>query len=67
MSVPDAEQVLDTDEHEVTPLELFFDLTFVFAITQVTILLSDNPTWRGLLQGMLVFAALGGRGAPTPG
>jgi hypothetical protein len=31
-------------EHQVTPLELFFDLTFVFAITQVTILLADNPT-----------------------
>jgi low temperature requirement protein LtrA len=23
------------DEHQVTPLELFFDLVFVFAITQV--------------------------------
>lgn len=29
------------DEHQVTPLELLFDLTFVFAITQVTILLAD--------------------------
>ena len=27
------------DEHQVTPLELFFDLVFVFAITQVTSLL----------------------------
>ncbi len=26
-------------EHRVTPLELFFDLVFVFAITQVTSLL----------------------------
>jgi low temperature requirement protein LtrA len=45
-------------EHQVTPLELFFDLVFVFAITQVTSLLADNPTWDGVLRGMLVLAAL---------
>ena len=47
-----------TDEHEVTPLELFFDLVFVFAITQVTSLLADEPTWGGVLRGMLVLTAL---------
>jgi low temperature requirement protein LtrA len=45
-------------EHQVTPLELFFDLTFVFAFTQVTSLLVDDPTWGGVLRGMLVLAAL---------
>ena len=45
-------------EHQVTPLELFFDLTFVFAMTQVTAMLADDPTWRGVLRGMLVLAAL---------
>jgi low temperature requirement protein LtrA len=45
-------------EHQVTPLELFFDLVFVFAITQITILLADDPTWGGVLRGMLVLAAL---------
>ena len=47
-------------EHEqrVTPLELFFDLVFVFAITQVTTLLSNDPTWGGVLRGMLVLGAL---------
>jgi low temperature requirement protein LtrA len=45
-------------EHQVTPLELFFDLVFVFAITQVTILLADDPTWGGVFRGMLVLAAL---------
>jgi low temperature requirement protein LtrA len=55
----DAERELEpTAEHEVTPLELFFDLTFVFAMTQVTILLADDPTWGGVLRGMLVLAAL---------
>ena len=45
-------------EHQVTPLELFFDLTFVFALTQVTILLADDPTWHGIFRGMLALAAL---------
>jgi low temperature requirement protein LtrA len=45
-------------EERVTPLELFFDLVFVFAITQVTSLLSDDPTWGGVLRGMLVLGAL---------
>ena len=42
----------------VTPLELFFDLVFVFAITQVTALLAAQPTWGGLLRGLVVLAAL---------
>jgi low temperature requirement protein LtrA len=46
------------DEHQVTPLELFFDLVFVFALTQVTILLAEDPTWGGVLRGMLTLAAL---------
>jgi low temperature requirement protein LtrA len=45
-------------EQKVTPLELFFDLVFVFAITQVTTLLSEHPTWTGLLEGVLVLGAL---------
>jgi low temperature requirement protein LtrA len=57
--VSDVERELDhDDEHRVTPLELFFDLVFVFAITQVTSLLADDPTWGGTLRGMLVLAAL---------
>src|SRR5687768_12502025 len=45
-------------EHRVRPLELFFDLVFVFAITQVTGMLSADPTWSGLLRGLLVLGAL---------
>jgi low temperature requirement protein LtrA len=52
-----AEPESDT-EHQVTPLELFFDLVFVFAITQVTSLLARDPTWSGVLKGMLVLAAV---------
>jgi len=46
------------DEHRVTPLELFFDLAFVFGFTQVTSLLVDDPSWGGVFRGMLVLAAL---------
>ncbi|MDQ3878383.1 MAG: low temperature requirement protein A [Actinomycetota bacterium] len=46
------------NEHQVTPLELFFDLVFVFAITQVTRLLAHDPTWAGVLHGMLVLGAI---------
>jgi len=42
----------------VTPLELFLDLVFVFAITQVTSLLSARPTWTGLLQALLLLSVL---------
>ncbi|NUT56130.1 MAG: low temperature requirement protein A [Thermoleophilia bacterium] len=45
-------------EERVTPLELFFDLIFVFAITQVTSLVSDDPTWAGLAKGLVVLGVL---------
>jgi low temperature requirement protein LtrA len=32
----------------VTPLELFFDLVFVFTITQLTAVLYHDPSWRSL-------------------
>jgi low temperature requirement protein LtrA len=50
----------DTVEREqrVSPLELFFDLVFVFAFTQVTTVLSNDPTWSGLGHGLLLLAAL---------
>ena len=45
-------------EPRVTALELFFDLVFVFAITQVTGFVAHDPTWTGLLEGLAIFAAL---------
>ena len=45
-------------EARVTPLELFFDLVFVFALTQVTAMLAADPTWAGLARGLLVLATL---------
>src|SRR4051794_6053162 len=42
----------------VTPLELFFDLVFVLAITQCTTLMSHNQSWSGLIEGLLVLGVL---------
>ncbi|MDQ2939598.1 MAG: low temperature requirement protein A [Actinomycetota bacterium] len=46
------------EDERVSPLELFFDLVFVLAITQCTQLMSDHPNWEGLAQGLLVLALL---------
>jgi low temperature requirement protein LtrA len=45
-------------EQRVTSFELFFDLVFVFGFTQVTTVLSDDPTWSGLAHGLLILGAL---------
>ena len=51
--------VLPTDAtHRVTTLELLFDLVFVFAFTQVTQLMADEPTPVGAVRGLVVLALL---------
>src|SRR5918998_2414641 len=40
----------DRSEQKVTPLELFFDLVYVYAITQLSHLLLDHPTVGGALE-----------------
>lgn len=44
--------------HKVKSLELFFDLVFVLAFTQVTTKLSLDLTWHGLFRALLVLAVL---------
>jgi low temperature requirement protein LtrA len=46
------------ESESVTPLELFFDLVFVLAITQCTALMAGQPTWEGLLKGLLILGLL---------
>ena len=46
------------DEERVTPLELFFDLVFVLALTQCTALMAAVPSWEGVAQAMLILALL---------
>jgi low temperature requirement protein LtrA len=50
--------VLRGDDERVMPLELFFDLVFVLAITQCTALMAHEPTWTGLGKGLLILGIL---------
>jgi low temperature requirement protein LtrA len=56
--VPRVAAVLREDDERVTPLELFFDLVFVLALTQSTTLMVATPTWAGLGKGLLVLGVL---------
>jgi len=46
-------EAVDTDA-AVTPLELFFDLVFVFGLVQITTFMAADLSWRGLLHGVLI-------------
>jgi len=56
--LPRMTAVLRGDDERVTPLELFFDLVFVLAITQCTSLMAAEPTWAGVGKGLLVLGVL---------
>jgi low temperature requirement protein LtrA len=55
--LPQMRAVLREGER-VTPLELFFDLIFVLALTQCTTLIVREPTWLGVAKGTIVLAVL---------
>src|SRR5262245_61977409 len=46
------------EDQSVTTLELFFDLVFVFALTQITALMAADLTWHGVLRGVLLIGLL---------
>ena len=46
------------EEQSVTALELFFDLVFVFAITQVTGFLYHDPSWTRFVEALAILGAL---------
>src|SRR5438270_4974573 len=46
------------DERRTSPVELLWDLVFVFAVTRVTTLLSADLTWAGFGRSMLVLALI---------
>ena len=48
----------DGGEQRVTPLELFFDLVYVFAITQLSHLLLDHLTIEGALETLFLLLAV---------
>src|SRR5215212_1208320 len=50
----------DIGEQRVTPLELFFDLVYVFAVTQLSHLLLDHLSVRGVLETLMLLLAVWG-------
>jgi low temperature requirement protein LtrA len=54
----DEERDGEVEESRVTSLELFFDLVFVFTLTQLTALLARSLSWESLLQSFLIFIVL---------
>src|SRR5947209_16901866 len=56
--MPDGGPVESGDRDTVVPLELFFDLVFVFAFTQVSSPLRGDPTWGGVLRAGLLLSVL---------
>ena len=58
MQVPHPLMREEQAQATVTPLELFFDLVFVFALTQVTAFMADELNWQGILRGALVIMLL---------
>ena len=45
-------------ERRSSPVELFWDLVFVFAVTQVSTLLRSDLSWAGFGRGMLILALI---------
>jgi len=50
-----AQSIVSPDDQRVTFIELFFDLVFVFSVTQVVGLLHDGLTWNAAGEAVLVF------------
>lgn len=55
---PDAAEDQAAGKHEVSPLELFFDLVFVFALAQLSHHLYEHLTWRGVAEALVVLVAV---------
>ena len=57
MTVPFAQDIPE-QEYEVTPLELFFDLVFVFAVSQLSHHLLTHLSWRGAAETLVMLLAI---------
>src|SRR5574341_1646891 len=57
MTVPSFHDIPE-QEYEVTPLELFFDLVFVFAVSQLSHHLLTHLSWRGAAETLVMLLAI---------
>ncbi|MER5502810.1 low temperature requirement protein A [Streptomyces sp. NPDC002561] len=60
-SVPESQRL----RREVSPLELFYDLVFVFAVSQLSHHLLEHLTWRGAAETAVLLVAVFGTWAYT--
>lgn len=49
---------VSAETHRVTTFELFFDLVFVFAVTQVTVFMASQHSALGVLQGLVILTLI---------
>src|SRR3954464_13322954 len=57
MSIPHGPRGPD-EEYQVTPLELFFDLVFVFAVSQLSQHLRAHLSWWGAAETLVMLRAV---------
>lgn len=57
MTVPSVHDIPE-QKYEVTPLELFFDLVFVFAVSQLSYHLLTHLSWRGAAETLVMLLAI---------
>lgn len=50
--------VIPEQKYEVTPLELFFDLVFAFAVSQLSLYLLTHLSWRGAAETLVIMMAI---------
>ena len=48
----------EAEDQQVTSLELFFDLVFVFVITQLTAVIVGEPSWTGVVRALLMLSVV---------
>jgi low temperature requirement protein LtrA len=58
MATPRRARIEGRDSHSVSTIELFFDLVFVFALTQVTDLMADQTNGTTLFRGALILTVM---------
>ena len=50
-----SKSIVSPEDQSVTNVELFFDIVFVFSVTQIVGLLHDGFDWASVGQSILVF------------
>ena len=58
MSAADPTPATSGSERRTSPVELLWDLVFVFAITEVSVLLGHHLSWAGVGRGLIVLALI---------